>query len=298
MKKILTLMSTFAFSSVIITPVLACTNQQQDAILKVISNGNDNYDGWDAKLLPVGIKKPTGVPTIDQKPEAQQTISEDALQSYLPQLLAQIILDKANIKEPIWFNDKLAVGTKCYYFTINNGTLNETKIARTWEVAATTGRINIDITYQVGVIDNDKSFKVEQYIKKTFNIKCFYTQSDYVVYSIVDDITKLSKQIIPVTVNKDSKPDIDKVYTDFSQATKTAIHEGINATINNSFINSANINIKGIDGEKVTSSGTDQLALKVNFIVSFQDSIIDMSLISPYDDNKYDPTILQFNINN
>lgn len=297
MKKILTLMSIFAFGSVIVTPVLACSNQEQDAILKAISNGNDKYNGWESTLSPVGINKPTGVPTVDQKPEAKQTISKDALQNSLAQLLATLILDKASIKEPIWFNDNLEVGTKCYYFTINNGSLDKTTGARTWEVNAVTGSISIDITYQVGVVNNDKTFKVEQYLKKNFNVKCFYTQSDYIVYSIVNDITKLSNQIVPITVDNKSKPALDKVYTDFSQETKTAIQEGINATIKNSFINSVNINIKGIDGEKVTSSGVDQLQLKVNFIVSFQDSEIDMSLPSPYDNNKYNPTILQFDIN-
>ncbi len=298
MKKILTLMTTFAFASIIVTPVLACSDQQQDTILKAISNGNDKYNGWESTLLPVGINKPTGVPTSNQKPEAKQTISKDALQNSLSQLLAKLILDKASIKAPIWFNDKLEAGTKCYYFSIDNGSLDEKTGARTWEVNAVTGSISIDITYQVGVVNNDKTFKVEQYIKKNFNVKCFYTQSDYIVYSIVDDLTKLSNQIVPIAVDKNSKPAIDKVYTDFSQETKTAIQEGINATIQNPFINSVNINIKGIDDEKVTSSGPNQLQLKVNFIISFQDSEIDMSLSSPYDNSKYHPTILQFNINN
>lgn len=298
MKKILTLMTTFAFASVMVTPVLACSDQQQDTILKAITNGNDKYNGWESTLLPVGINKPTGVPTSKQKPEAKQTVNKDALQNSLPQLLATLILDEANIKVPIWFNDKLEIGTKCYYFTIDNGSLDEKTGARTWEVNAVTGSISIDITYQVGVVNNDKTFKVEQYIKKNFNVKCFYTQSDYIVYSIVDDITKLSNQIVPIAVDKNSKPAIDKGYTDFSQETKTVIQEGINVTIQNPFINSVNINIKGIDDEKVTSSGPNQLQLKVNFIISFQDSEIDMSLPSPYDNNKYHPTILQFNINN
>lgn len=297
MKKILTLMSTFAFGSVIVTPVLACSNQEQDTILKTINSGNDKYNGWESALSAVGINKPTDVPTSNQKPAEKQTISKDVLQNSLAQLLAKLILDKASIKEPTWFNDKLEVGIKCYNFTINNGSLDESSGARTWDVDAVTGRISIDITYQVGVVNNDKTFNVEQYIKKTFNVKCFYTQSDYVVYSIVDDITKLSNQIVSIPVDEKSKPIIDKVYTDFSQETKTAIQEGINATIKNPFINSVNINIKVIDGEKVTSSATNQLQLKVNFMVSFQDSEIDMSLSSPYDSSKYNPTILQFNIN-
>lgn len=294
MKKILTLMSTFAFGSVIVTPVLACYNQQQDSILKAISNGDDKYNGWEPTLLPVGIAKPKGAPTDGQKPEEKQVINKEPLQDSLAQLLAKLILDKANIKTPIWFNNELTVGTECYCFNINNGTL-DTKGARTWDVDAVTGRISIDITYQFGVVNNDKTFKVEQYIKKTFNVKCSYTQSDYIVYSCVNEITKLPNYIVPVVVDDKSKPSVGKVYTDFSQETKTAIQEGINALLKNHFINSVNINIKGIDGEKVTTASANKLELKVNFVVSFEDSLIDMSLPSPYDDGQnYNPTILQF----
>ena len=296
MKKVLTLMSTIAFGSLIVTPVLACSNQQQDSVLKVIINGNGNYNGWESTLSPVGIKKPTGVPIDGQKPEKEQIIKKENLENSLAKLLAQLILDKANIKEPTWFDSKLKVGTKCYYFTIDNGKIDESTGSRTWDVDATTGRISINITYQVGFVNNDKNFKIEQYIKKTFNIKCFYTQSDYIVYSCVKDVTKLSDHIVSISVDEESKPAIDKRYVDFSQKTKTVVQEGIIFALNNNlFINSVNINIKGIDGQKVTSLGHNKLELKVNFVISFQDSLIDMSLPSPYDDNNYDPTILQFN---
>ncbi|WP_338979109.1 hypothetical protein [Spiroplasma endosymbiont of Panzeria rudis] len=296
MKKILTLMGTIAFGSGIVTPVLACSDQQQDSILKAITNGNGNYNGWEATLSKVGIKKPVDVPIDGQRPEKEQVIKNEALENSLAQSLAKLILDKANIKEPTWFDSQLEVGTKCYYFTIDNGKIDELTKSRTWDVDASTGRISINITCQVGVVNNDKSFKVEQYIKKTFNIKCSYTQSDYIVYSCVSDVTKLSEQIVPISVDEKTKPDIDKTYADFSQKTKTLVQEGISLALNNNpHVNSVNINIKGIDGQKVTSSGPNKLELKVNFVISFQDSLIDMSLPSPYDDSNYVPTILQFN---
>lgn len=295
MKKILTLMSTFAFASVIVTPVLACAKQQQDNILKVISNGDSRYNGWETTLLPIGIIKPSGVPTADQKPETEQTIAKVPLTVSLAQLLAKLILDKASMTTPLWFTNDLVVGSQCYNFTIDNGTLDESTGARTWKVDAVTGRISIDITYQFGIVNDDKTFKVEQYIKKTFDIKCFYTQSDYKVYSCVADITNLAKQTINVSVDDKSKPTVDTVYTDFTQETKTAIQEAINDAIGNPFINSINIDIKGITGEKVTNPSNNKWELKVNFVISFQDSLIDMSLPSPYDDSQYQPTILQFN---
>lgn len=295
MKKYLTLMSVLGFGSITVTPVVACADQQQDSILKAISNGSDSYDGWEPTLTPVGITKPNNPPIEDQKPKDEQEISKTALQDKdsLAPLLAKLILDKTSNKDPVWFNSTLTVGTKCYDFTIDNGS-DEKPGVKSWKVEADTGRISIDITYQFGVVSNDKTFKTEQYIKKTFNIKCDYTQSDYKVYSCVNDI--VSQQTIAISVNEKTKPAIDSIYTDFSQETKTAIQEATNATIKNPFINSVTINIKGIDGESVKKITDKQSELKVNFVVSFRDSLIDMSLPSPFEKNKhYPPTVLQFN---
>lgn len=293
MRKILTLVGMLSLSTCAVNPIIACSNQETDGTLKTISSGETEYEGW-SLTNNIGINKPN-VPGKDQTPKATQEITKNNL-VILVQTLAQMIVTKADSTNNIlWFDASLNEGAKCYNFSIDNGTASSTTIGnKTWDVNGTTGRIAVDITYQVGVVTKDKAFQSQQQVKVTFKLKCDYTQSDYMVYKTVKSITKIPSNTLTVTITDKDKPKVKAKFTDLSSNLHGLIQTELvkQTKADNPFVNSVVTIQKGINNEVVS----EQLIIKITFNVQFQDSFIDMAKNSSYDNSTYDPTTIQFKV--
>ncbi|WP_342275874.1 hypothetical protein [Spiroplasma endosymbiont of Nebria brevicollis] len=289
MRKILTLIGMLTLSSCATSPILACSNQTLDGTLKTISGGDTNYEAWD---LNVGVNKPTGKPIKDQQPIPSQTITKDKL-VVLAQTLVQKIMDEAKSTTNIsWFDASLSEGTKCYNFSIDNGTTDSTTGNKTWVVNGTTARIAVDIIYQVGVVANDKTFQNQQQVKVTFNLKCDYTQSDYMVNTTVESITHIQNNSLTVTIEDKDKPKVGTTFADLSTNLQGSIKtELVKQTKNtNPYVNIVATIQQGITDEVVS----DTFTIKITFNVQFQDSFINMANPSPYDSTVYPQTTINF----
>ncbi|WP_375316916.1 hypothetical protein [Spiroplasma endosymbiont of Virgichneumon dumeticola] len=289
MRKILALVGMLTLSSCATSPILACSNQTLDGTLKTISGGDTNYEAWD---LNVGINKPAGIPIKDHQPISKQAITKNNL-VVLAQTLAQKIMDKAKSTTNIsWFDASLSEGTKCYNFSIDNGTTDNTTGNKTWDVNGTTARIAVDIIYQVGVVAKDKTFQNQQQVKVTFNLKCDYTQSDYMVNTTVASITGIQNNSLTVTIEDKDKPKVGATFADLSTNLQGSIKtELVKQTKNNNpYVNIVATIKQGIANEVVS----DTLTIKITFNVQFQDSFINMANNSPYDNSVYPQTTVNF----
>lgn len=289
MRKILKLLGMLTLSSYAASPILACSNQTLDGILKIISGGETSYEAWD---LNIGINKPVGNPVKDHTTIATQEITSDNL-VVLAQSLAQKIVAKAGSSDIIpWFNSNLSKGTKCYNFSIDNDKTDSITGNKIWDVNDTTAQIAVDIIYQVGTVAKDKTFQNSQQVKDTFNLKCDYTRSDYMVYTTVASITKIANNTLEITIDEKDKPKIGATFTDLGTNLQTLIQiELVKKTKdNNPYINSVATIQKGIDGQVVSNTFT----IYITFNVQFQDSFIDMAKPSPYDGSDYHSTLIKF----
>lgn len=289
MRKILKLLGMLTLSSCAVSPILACSNQTLDGTLKIISGVETSYEAWD---LNIGINKPVDVPTKDHVTIATQEIISDNL-VVLAQTLAQKIVNKTGSSDIIpWFNSNLSEGAKCYNFSIDNGKTDSTTGNKMWYVNDTTAQIAVDITYQVGAVTNNKTFQNYQQVKDTFNLKCDYTRSDYMVYTTVDSIAKIAKNTLEIIIDEKNKPKIGANFIDLGTNLQDLIQTELvkKTKFNNPHINSVATIQKGIDGQVVSNTFT----IYITFNVQFQDSFIDMAKPSPYDGSDYHYTLIEF----
>lgn len=295
MKKIITLLTALTLSGMVTTPLLACGDPAMDTALDIIKKGEGHYELWSLGIT--GIKKPAA-PKCVQKPKLEQKLAPDNIKQ-LGKNIANKILNTAKSNRILWFSEiseSVSDNTKCYDFSINNGEINPTTGEITWPIDATTGRIKVEINYQVGIIKN-KKFEQQAQITKTFNLKCDYTVSDYKVYKLANDINAIaiSGKKIEVELTNATKVHENDTYNSFSLETKRIIQEAIDSVLkDNHDRNAVTIRVKEI-GEKVIKEH-NKLTYKITFILKFQDSMIDMSLKPSYDDKiiNYNNTILNF----
>lgn len=165
MKKTLKLLFALSTTTTLSLSVIACKQQDLDNTLKIIQNGVTNYD-----INKVSDK------TINPKALSTITLTTEESQE-LAQSIAQKILDdnKSGINIS-WFSADTPVNQQCYNFEITNGKKENTNL--TWNVLIDNQRFQLDISYLVGTVNQDKSFGAKQRIKMTFYIKVGTSQSD------------------------------------------------------------------------------------------------------------------------
>ncbi len=259
MQKLLKLLFTLSTATTLALSVTACNQQDLDHTLNIIQNGSTNYN----------------INEISDKPLNNEAVKDITLKQEQSQALAKSIAEKIlndNKSETnlIWFNENAPINQQCYDFKITNGK-NKSGTDLTWKVQSDNQRFQINISYLVGTIKQDKSFEAKQRIKTVFYIKVGTSESDKKLDEWINNFNNKNwNETNPIEINLSSK-DITKPVnnTDWSNVKQEAITETYQAIKNQLTWPSAlnpSIQIQNIN-DKVKND-----LLKLQLIVNLGDS--------------------------
>lgn len=262
MKKLIKMMLTLATTTTIPLTVVACGQTALDGTLSAIYKGETNY--LIDNLVP-------GKKHANQIVTAPYSLTTDEITT-LAQNIAKNILDAAKLPLPTWYQKDTPVNQKCYNFNITNGTDETT--GKHWDVNWLTQRITIKISYLVGSVASDGSFKANQKIDMSFNIKVGTSQHDIDLNNwikLFNQQTTNNPTFNPIQVNLDDlKVDLPGTNASWSDLDKKivavandAIGGAIGSVANWPGNNNVAWNVKGMG--TVTSDKKLQLTLNVNY---------------------------------
>lgn len=259
MQKLLKLLFTLSTATTLTLSVTACNQQDLDHTLNIIQNGNTNYNINEISDEPLNNETIKDI-----------TLKQDQSQALAKKIAEKILNDNKSEANLTWFNENIPINQQCYDFKITNGE-NKSSTDLTWSVQSNTQRFQVDISYFVGTIKQDKSFEAKQRIKMVFYIKVGTSENDKKLDEWINNFNNNNwNEKNPIEINLKNK-DITKPInnTDWSNVDKKVItetYQAIKAKLIWSSALNPSIQIQNLN-EKINND-----LLKLQLIVNLGDS--------------------------
>lgn len=230
MKKLLKLLFVLSGSTTLPLAVVACGQQSLDNILNIIKDGNTKYS----------INEVLDGKKIDKEYHKTYSLST-AEAALLAKTIAEKILAKVENKTEIkWADEDVSPNEKAYSFKIIEEKHEEKKEGYTWATTADTGTFNFKINYLVGTINDQKQFNAVQQISMSFDIKCYYTQSDQIVAEWIKDFEAQIANHQPLAINLAAKeidlPKKGSSWSDLDNEVQSEVYATLNSLIKTNIV--------------------------------------------------------------
>ncbi|MDQ7982706.1 MAG: hypothetical protein REH79_00615 [Spiroplasma sp.] len=215
MKKLLKLLFTLSATTTLPLSVIACQQESLDGTLKKI------YDGETKFTINQILSEESITETITTKSLTIAKANE------LAKGIAETILTANN---PItWFDQSLEVNQTCYNFNITNGTKDDSNSNISWDVKKDNQKFDINISYLVGKVNQNKNFDAKQRINMTFNIKAGTSSSDIILNKWITNFNGQTANPIEVNLTSQNitKPKNGTSWSDVEKKVITATYEAI-----------------------------------------------------------------------